>query len=59
MTEHHHHHHHHRKDSATRFKERSLRAIVIRRKLEKYLMTFLTVLACIMVIALIIVYILG
>ena len=61
MTEqhHHHHHHHHRKDSATLFKERSLRAITVRNKLEKFLKVFLIVLAIFMVLALIIVYILG
>ena len=48
--QHHHHHHHHRKDSATRFKERSLNAIVIRRKLEKWLKIALIVLASFMVI---------
>jgi hypothetical protein len=59
MTEHHHHHHHHRKDSATRFKERSLRAIAFRNKLEKGLMAFLTFLAIFMVLALIIIIMLS
>ena len=47
------HHHHHRKDSATRFKERSLNAIVIRRKIEKWLKIILLVVAILMVIAVI------
>ena len=51
MSEHHHHHHH--KDGATRFKERSLNAIVRRRKLEKYLKLALTIVAIIMVLAVI------
>lgn len=50
------HHHHHRKDSATRFKERSLNAIVIRRKIEKWLKIILLVVAILMVIAVIYVY---
>ena len=58
MTEHHH-HHHHRKDSATRFKERSLRAIAIRRKLEKWLKVFLCIVAALMVLAVVIVYKFG
>ena len=53
---HHHHHHHHRKDSATRFKERSLNTIVLRRKLEKWLKIVVVVLALIMVLATIYVY---
>lgn len=57
--QHHHHHHHHRKDGATRFKERSLNAIVFRRKFEKYLKIALTVLAILMVLAVIYVYTLG
>ncbi len=52
----HHHHHHHRKDSATRFKERSLNAIVIRRKLEKYLKLALTIIAILMIFAVVFVY---
>jgi cell division protein FtsL len=57
--QHHHHHHHHHKDGATRFKERSLNAIVFRRKFEKYLKIALTVLAILMVLAVIYVYTLG
>ena len=58
MSEHHHHHHHH-KDGATRFKERSLNAIVRRRKLEKYLKLALTIVAILMVLAVIYVYTLA
>ena len=54
----HHHHHHHRKDDATRFKERSLNAIALRRKLEKWGKILLTIVAILMIIALITVYIL-
>ena len=55
----HHHHHHHRKDGASRFKERSLNAIYLRRQLEKYLKIFLIVLAALSVLAVIIVYTIG
>jgi hypothetical protein len=55
----HHHHHHHRKDSATRFKERSLNAIVLRRKLEKWGKIALLIVAIIMVIAVVVVYRFG
>ena len=57
MSEHHHHHHH--KDGATRFKERSLNAIVLRRKLEKWGKIALLVLALLMFLAVIFVYTLG
>lgn len=57
--QHHHHHHHHRKDSATRFKERSLNAIVIRRKLEKWLKIALIVLASFMVILTVCAFLFG
>jgi len=53
---HHHHHHHHHKDGASRFKERSLNAIVIRKKLEKWGMIALTIVAILMIIALFAVY---
>ena len=56
---HHHHHHHHRKDGATRFKERSLNAIVLRRRLEKYGKIVLLVVAILMVLAVIYVYLFG
>ena len=54
-----HHHHHHRKDSATLFKERSLNAIVLRRKLEKWLKVALMVLALLMILAVVFVYTMG
>ena len=54
--EQHHHHHHHRKDGASRFKERNLNAIVLRRKLEKWGKIALLVVAIIMILAVIIVY---
>lgn len=57
MSEHHHHHHH--KDDATRFKERSLNAIVLRRKLEQWGKIALLVLALLMLLAVIFVYTLG
>ena len=52
----HKHHHHHQKDGASRFKERSLNAIVLRRKLEKWLKVIVMVLALLMVLATIYVY---
>ena len=58
MSDHHHHHHHH-KDAATRFKERSLNALVLRRRLEKGLKLLLCVVALIMVAAVIYVYTVG
>lgn len=58
MSEHKHHHHHH-KDSATIFKERSLNAIVLRRKLEKWLKIIVMALALLMVLATLYVYTLG
>ena len=58
MAEHKHHHHHH-KDSATIFKERSLNAIVLRRKLEKWLKIVVMALALLMVLATLYVYTLG
>lgn len=54
-----HHHHHHHKDDATRFKERSLNAIVLRRKLEKWGKIVLLVIAILMLLAVIFVYVLG
>ena len=57
--QHHHHHHHHRKDSATLFKERSLNAIVFRRKLEKYLKLVMIVIAVLMIFAVVYVYTIG
>lgn len=55
MAEHHHHHHHH-KDNATRFKERSLNAIVFRRQLEKWGKIALLVVAIFMILAVVYVY---
>ena len=52
----HHHHHHHRKDGASRFKERSLNAIVFRRKFEKYLKRSLLVLALLLVLVVLLLY---
>ena len=54
-----HHHHHHRKDSATIFKEKSLRAIELRRLFEKWLKIAVIVLAIVMVILLILAYTIG
>ena len=59
MAEQHHHHHHHRKDGATRFKERSLRAIELQKIFEKWLKILLIIVACLMVIAVIAVYKFG
>ena len=58
-TQQHHHHHHHRKDAATRFKERSLNAIVLRRKLEKWLKIIVCIIALGMILAVIYVYFFG
>ena len=52
----HHHHHRHRKDGASRFKERSLNAIVFRRKFEKYLKRSLLVLALLLVLVVLLLY---
>lgn len=51
--EHHHHHHHHKKDGASLFKQRSLRAIETRKKVEKLLKITLIVLAILMGLAVI------
>lgn len=56
MSEHHHHHH---KDGASRFKERSLNAIVLRRKLEKWGKIALLIVAIIMILAVGFVYTMG
>lgn len=55
----HHHHHRHRKDHATRFKERSLNAIVLRRRIEKWLKIFLLVVALAMVVTVVYLYFLA
>ena len=52
-------HHHRKKDSATLFKERSLNAIVLRRKIEKWLKLTLTLIALLMLLALAYVYTFG
>ena len=56
---HHHHHHHHHKDGASRFKERSLNAIVLRQKLEKWGKLILLVVALLMILAVAYVYLFG
>ncbi len=55
----HHHHHHHKKDNATRFKERSLNAIVLRHKMEKWGKIALLIVAILMIIAVGFVYTMG
>ena len=50
---------HHRRDSATIFKEKSLRAIKRRRLFEKYLKIATVILAIIMVTLVILAYTLG
>ena len=57
--QHHHHHHHHRKDSATRFKERSLNAIAMRNKMEKWGKIALLIVAIIMMLAVVVIYRFG
>ena len=52
-------HHHHRKDGASRFKEKSLNAIVLRRKMEKWGKIALLAVAIIMVLAVLVVYKFG
>ena len=56
---HHHHHHHHHKDGATRFKERSLNAIVLRQKLEKWGKLTLLAIALLMILAVLYVYLIA
>jgi Co/Zn/Cd efflux system component len=51
--QHQHHHHHHHKDGSSRFKERNLNAIVLKRKMEKWLKIVLLVIAILMIIAVI------
>ena len=57
MSEHHYHSHHHR-DGASLFKEKSLKAIKQRHKLEKWLKIIMTFIAAIMVLAVVVVYVL-
>ena len=52
-------HHHHHKDGSSRFRDRSLNAIYLRRQAEKYLKILLIVLACLSVIAFVLVYTVG
>lgn len=51
--QHQHHRHHHHKDGSSRFKERNLNAIVLKRKMEKWLKIVLLVIAILMIIAVI------
>lgn len=51
-----HHHHHHRKDTATLFRERSLRSITFRRQFEKWLKIILCIIALLMILAVILLY---
>lgn len=51
-----HHRHHHKKDHATRFKERSLNAIVVRQKVEKWGKIVLLIVAILMILAVFFVY---
>lgn len=59
MSSEHHHHHHHHRDGASRFKERSLNAILLRRKLEKWGKIALLIVAIIMILAVGFVYTMG
>jgi hypothetical protein len=59
MEQEHHHHHRHHKDSASIFKEKSLRAIEFRRLFEKYLKIAVVILAIVMVALVIFAYTLG
>ena len=59
MEQEHHHHHRRHKDSASIFKEKSLRAIELRRLFEKYLKIAVVILAIVMVALVIIAYTLG
>lgn len=54
--EHPHHHHSHKKDSATVFKERSLKAIANRKVIEKTIKTVLLIIAVLMAIAVVVTY---
>ena len=51
--------HHHHRDSASIFKEKSLRAIELRRLFEKYLKIVVVILAIVMVALVIFAYTLG
>ena len=52
-------HHHHHKDSSSIFKEKSLRAIELRRLFEKYLKIVVVLLAIVMVALVIFAYTFG
>lgn len=52
-------HHHHHKDSASIFKEKSLRAIEFRRLFEKYLKIAIVILAIVMVALVFFAYTIG
>jgi len=56
---HHHHHHHHHRDDASRFKEKSLRAIKLNRLAEKWGFRALCLVALLMILAVIGVYMFG
>ena len=58
MSDHRHHHHHH-EDGATRFKEHSLNAIVLRHRIEKWLKILLCIVALVMVVVVIYIYSIG
>ncbi len=58
-THHHHHHHHHKMDDATRFKYNSLRSIQMKKKLAKYGLRTLFVIAIIMAILVVLAYTIG
>jgi len=51
--------HHQHKDGSSRFQERSLNEIVLRRKIEKWLKIALILVACLMLLAVAFVYTLG
>ena len=59
MEQEHHHHHRRHKDSASIFKEKSLRAIELRRLFEKYLKIAVVILAIVMAALVIFAYTLG
>ena len=57
--QHHHHHQHHKKDSATIFKEKSLRAIKLHRKIGKWIKMTMLVVAIIMGLLVVAAYTIG
>lgn len=56
---HHHHHHHHHKDAASSFKRKSLKAMERRKMIERVLKIEVTIIAILMVIALVLAYTIG